>query len=95
MPEGFTDEGTRRYIDSDENYLSTLFTSGLNEISMKISFYNENTMSKRLTSVKDTENYDLNLYPIPRGETIPKNLYEVVNNPIFDLNELTLDTVLC
>ena len=94
MPEGFTDEGTRRYIDSDENYLSTLFTSGLNEISIKISFYNETTMSKRLTSVEDTENYDLNLYPIPRGETIPKNLYEVVNNPIFDLNELTLDTVL-
>jgi len=28
MPEGFTDEGTRRYIDSNENYLSTLYTKG-------------------------------------------------------------------
>ena len=44
MPQGFTEESTRRYIDSDENYLSSLWTNGLNEISYKVTYYNEREM---------------------------------------------------
>ena len=45
----------------------------------------------RLTSVADTENYDLSLYPIPRASSVPDDLREIVDNPIFSAGELTMD----
>ena len=47
----------------------------------------------RLTSVEDKENYDLALYPIPRADSVPDELREIVDNPIFDAEELTLEAV--
>ena len=47
----------------------------------------------RLTSVADTENYDLSLYPIPRASSVPDDLREIVDNPIFSAGELTMDAV--
>lgn len=47
----------------------------------------------RLTSVADTENYDLSLYPIPRASSVPDDLREIVDNPIFSADELTMDAV--
>ncbi|NLD50762.1 MAG: hypothetical protein GX660_26780, partial [Clostridiaceae bacterium] len=38
-------------------------------------------------------NYDLSLYPIPRADSVPDELREIVNNPVFLIDELTLDTV--
>ena len=43
----------------------------------------------RITSVADTENYDLALYPIPRGDSVPEELWEIVDRPIFLFEELT------
>ena len=65
---------------------------GLANLSWNISAYDEKD-STRLTSVAQTENYDLSLYPIPRAESVPEELREIVDNPIFDANELTLETV--
>ena len=33
------------------------------------------------------------MYPIPRADSVPKELREIVDNPIFDANELTLEAV--
>ena len=41
----------------------------------------------------DKKNYDLNLYPIPRAESVPDELCQVVNDPIFAIEELTLEVV--
>lgn len=38
-------------------------------------------------------NYNLALYPIPRAESVPEELREIVDNPIFDATELTLEAV--
>ena len=35
----------------------------------------------------------MSLYPIPRAESIPSELWEYVNNPVFLAEELTLDVV--
>jgi hypothetical protein len=43
--------------------------------------------------VADKENYDLALYPIPRAESVPKELREIVNDPIFIIDDLTLEAV--
>lgn len=92
LPEGFSEESIRRYKDQNNDYLSGLWTRDLASLSWKISAYDEND-SARLTSVAHTENYDLSLYPIPRAESVPEALREIVDNPIFDANELTLDTI--
>ena len=47
----------------------------------------------RLTAIDDTENYDLSLYPIPMADSVPDELREIVNDPVFKIEELTLDTV--
>lgn len=92
IPEGFLGESIRRYKDQTQDYLSGLWTKGLEELSWVISEYKE-TDSGRLTNIADTENYDLSLYPIPRAESVPEELREIVNCPIFSAEELTLDAV--
>ena len=47
----------------------------------------------RLVKVSDTEKYDLNLYPIPRADSVPEELWEVVNDPVFEIDDLTLEAV--
>ena len=92
IPEGFSEESIRRYKDQTQDYLAGLWTNGLAELSWFISEYKE-TDSGRLTNIADTENYDLSLYPIPRAESVPEELREIVNCPIFSAAELTLDAV--
>lgn len=94
-PSGFTVETVRRYQDESISYLSGLWTKGVgsfDEISWRISSYDE-TMENRVTSVADTENYDLSLYPFPLADSVPEELFEIVDHPIFDIDELTLEAV--
>lgn len=94
-PAGFTAEIIRRYQDEKANYLSGLWTKGegaFDEISWRVSSYDE-TMESRVTSVDDTKNYDLSLYPIPLADSVPEELSEIVDHPIFNIDELTLEAV--
>ncbi len=92
IPEGFSEESVRRYKDQHYDYLRGLWTQGMNEISWKVSKFDESARS-RMTSAADTVNYDLALYPIPMAESVPEELWEIVNNPVFSIEELTLETV--
>lgn len=92
VPEGYREEGIRRYKDKWNDYLSGLWSKGYSDISWKVHFYTDEDAS-RLTKVSETERYDLALYPIPRAESVPVELQSVVDNPIFAIEELTLDAV--
>ena len=76
------------------DYLSGLWTKGMDQLSWRVWYVTEEDQA-RMTSVADKENYDLSLYPIPRAESVPEELFQVVNDPIFDIEELTLEAVLC
>lgn len=94
-PIGFTAETIQRYQDENANYLYGLWTKGegsFDEISWRVSFYDE-TMENRVTSVDDTKNYDLSLYPFPLADSVPEELFEIVDHPIFNMDELTLEAV--
>ena len=41
----------------------------------------------------ETENYDLTLYSIPRASSVPDELREIVDNPIFYAEDLTMEAV--
>lgn len=92
VPEGYREENIRRYKDKWNDYLSGLWSKGYSDISWKVHFYTEEDAS-RLTKVSETERYDLALYPIPRAESVPVALREVVDNPIFTVEDLTMDAV--
>lgn len=93
VPTGFAEESIRRYKDQNRNELSGLWTKGYDELSWRICFSNEEALS-RLTNTADTENYDLSLYPIPRAQSVPEELRQIVHDPIFHAEELTLETVM-
>ena len=92
IPEGFTTESIRRHKDQNFDYLSGLWTKGYDELNWKVYTISEADES-RLTSVAETKNYDLSLYPIPRASSVPKELREVVDNPIFYAEELTQEAL--
>lgn len=94
-PVGFSAETIQRYQDENVNYLYGLWTKGegsFDEISWRVSSYDE-TMDSRITSVDDTRNYDLSLYPFPLADSVPEELFEIVEHPIFNMDELTLEAV--
>lgn len=94
-PNGFTAETIRRYQDENANYLRGVWTKGegsFDEIDWQVSFYDE-AMENRVTSVDDTKNYDLSLYPLPFADSVPEELFEIVDCPIFNIDELTLKAV--
>lgn len=92
VPEGFVFEEATRFIDQESNTLTAHWTKGMAHIHWRVSRLSERDKTL-ITSVADTKNYDLSLYPIPRAESVPRELREIVNNPIFRMEELTLDTV--
>ena len=89
---GFVFEDALRYINQEQNALFVTWTKGMGYINWRVSLLDDNDKI-RITSVADAHNYDLVLYPIPRADSVPDELREIVDNPIFHIDELTLDVV--
>ena len=94
LPAGFSDAIIRRFEFQNSNYLSGMWSKGLDDLSWVVDYYTEDD-AHRLTSVDDKKNYDLSLYPIPRADSVPDELREIVDDPIFEAEELTLEAVYC
>lgn len=92
LPSGFFESAIRRFRFDESNYLSALWSRGLDDLSWVITPY-RSADANRLTSVDELENYDLSLYPIPRADSVPEELREIVDDPIFEAEELTLEAV--
>ena len=92
LPAGFTFETAHRTTGPESNSMFASWHKSLGYIEWRVSPFEEDEKS-RLTSVADTKNYDLSLYPIPRADSVPDNLRIIVNNPIFRIEDLTLEAV--
>lgn len=92
LPNGFAESDIRRFRFDASNYLSALWSRGLDDLSWVITPYTQ-ADANRLTGVDELENYDLSLYPIPRADSVPEELREIVDDPIFEAEELTLGAV--
>lgn len=91
-PSGFKAEALTRYNGDGRNYLSATWLNGYKELYWQIS-YLEETDSARIVAPEDTACYDLTLYSVPLADSIPENLWDIVNDPVFRAKELTLDMV--
>lgn len=92
LPNGFAEESVRRYKDQASDYLSGLWTRGYDELQWRVYTISEADKT-RLTGVAEREKYDLSLYPIPRASSVPEELREIVDDPIFSAEDLTMDAV--
>lgn len=76
----------------NEDNLTIVYTSNYNYIWLDFSKITEDD-KKRIVDINETETYDINLYPIPRAETVPDYLRDTVDNPIFKIDDLTEDVL--
>ena len=90
VPAGWQEEGFSRYRGQDQDRLSALWTSGYDSLRWTVSYL---TDESRIVDVNCLEQYDLSLYPIPRAESVPEELWEMVDNPIFCIEDLTLELI--
>lgn len=92
IPSGYSFEESHRFINQKYDYLSVLWCRNYDDISFRVSQITEQE-KKLITDTGETKNYDLSLYPIPRAESVPEELWEIVDNPIFRIEDLTLEAV--
>ncbi len=92
IPLGFVFEDAHRFINQEENVLFANWSKGMGYINWHVSLL-EDEDKIRITSADNPRNYDLTLYPIPHADSVPDELREIVDNPIFLIDELTFDEV--
>lgn len=91
-PDGFGESYFHYSKWGNVHSLTAHWYRGLDSFDIYISEFSS-ADANRLVKVSDTEKYDLNLYPIPRADSVPEELWEVVNDPVFEIDDLTLEAV--
>lgn len=89
IPEGYTFEIAR----SSTGGLSVTWTRGMDDIMIFLSIAQEDHLET--VDVEKTETYDVRLYEIPYGDTVPAEYREVFDDPLFAAEDLSLEVVSC
>ena len=92
VPSGFSFESALRFIDQERNNLSLFWDTGYDYINWNVSKATAYDLSL-IVAASELEKYDMSLYPIPLAESVPKELWDYVNNPVFLAQEFTLDVI--
>lgn len=92
VPAGFIFESARRILNQNGDELIIRWSSGMKYLECTVAHLKEED-KVRIVDVNAPETYDLTLYSIPFAESVPEPLQDVVNNPIFRVEDLTMETV--
>ena len=93
VPDGFPECDVRRYqFEEVQNYLHVFWYGGYDHVDWLVTYADENDLA-RLVSPEDKVSYDLSLYPIPWSDSVPEEKREIVDRPVFRVEELTLEGV--
>lgn len=87
LPAGYTFENAR----SSDSGITVTWTRGMDSIMISVSLVeSESTVT---VDVGKPETYDVRLYEIPYGETVPEEYRQVFNDPLFAAKDLSLEVV--
>lgn len=89
VPNTYKFNSARRFINQESDYLFASWSMGYNDIDIKISKLREEDKN-RIISIEDVNLYDMTLYPSPWSETMPSDKREIIENPIFRSEDLSL-----
>lgn len=92
VPKEYLFNNAYRLLNQSSNMLYASWSHGHEDISIQV--YSHDDYSKqRMVNKEDTQLYDMSLYPIPWGETMPLDKAHIIENPVFDAKALTLDMI--
>lgn len=93
-PKGFTLEENWRYMSEYKgmDLLSQCWTKGMSQLDWRVEHFTQDRQ-ELLVHPEEREKYDMALYPIPLCDSVPDELREVVDHPIFESEELTEEMV--
>jgi hypothetical protein len=92
IPGGFAFESAYRVVRPETNNLSVHWGKPDSYLEIHISEVLARDL-ERVVHPDEREKYDMARYPIPLSESVPRDLWEVVTNPVFPADELTPDVV--
>lgn len=92
LPEKYLFNSAVRFTDQESDYLFASWSQRYADASITISRQKEQDM-ERLVSTSDKALYDMSLYPAPWADSMPEDTREIIENPVFKIEDLTLDVV--
>lgn len=90
VPGSYSFNDAIRFINQDNNFLLSSWSQGYDDIRITISKLKEQDI-ERIVLLKDTMLYDMSLYPIPWADSMPRDKAYIIENPIFKIEDLTID----
>lgn len=90
LPQGYAFESASRTTDQEEANLNLCWCRGMDSIML---FLSRPAQLPDTVDVTRTEIYDERLYEIPYGETVPREYWEIFQDPVFAAEDLTLEII--
>ncbi len=91
-PAGYTLESARRFLNQESDSLQVSWSLGYDYLTWSASVPTQYELDN-IVGPEEREQYDLALYPIPHADTVPEELRQVVDNPVFRSEELTPEMI--
>ena len=79
-------------MNQRQNMLGVTYIRGMGYLTVRVSCMTD-ADAARLADVDVPSAYDLAFYPVPRAESVPEELRELIDNPIFTAETLTREAV--
>ncbi|MCI8789520.1 MAG: hypothetical protein HFH92_10495 [Lachnospiraceae bacterium] len=90
LPRGYAFESSSRNLDRQEENLTLCWFRGMDSILLSIE---EADPVPATVDIARAEIYDVRLYEIPYGETVPEEYREVFQDPVFAVEDLSLEVI--
>lgn len=88
LPTGYSFESA--WTD-DQGQLYLCWTLGMDTIRLSVTYVEAGELET--VDISRPETYDVRLYELPYGETVPREYWEIFDNPVFLAEDFSLETV--
>ena len=92
VPDGFTFDGAWREWGQNRDYLTLNWSGYYTNLSIDIRDA-DTWVDFALIDPADREKYDVSLYTIPYGESVPEEYWQEFDNPVFAVEDVTPEVV--
>lgn len=88
LPKGYRVESA--FINLERQSVTMTWRRGMDYITVSVSSVEPGTVET--VDISKPETYDERLYEVPYAETVPREYWETVNDPVFDFSDMDSDT---
>lgn len=91
VPSGYALESAVKSVYQDKTVLAVVWSRGMDSIEWRVDRAPQQAVVP--VDVTKPETYDVNLYDIPYADSVPENYRETFSNPVFRMEDMSLETV--